>query len=135
MFLSDLRVYVVKKALPLRHLEHKVSLRKGKVMSFNFNRLTVKAQEVVQSAIEIAQNYNNQIVEPEHVLAAIVQESGNVAENVIKKTGGNFNAVKLKVVQLLETLPKVSGTGLGNQQMSQSLAKIFDVAAEEARNL
>lgn len=104
-------------------------------MSFNFNRLTVKAQEVVQSAIEIAQNYNNQIVEAEHVLAAIVQESGNVAENVIKKTGGNFNAVKLKVVQLLETLPKVSGTGLGNQQMSQSLGKVFDVAAEEARNL
>src|SRR5512139_3592410 len=103
-------------------------------MAFNFNRLTVKAQEIVQSAIEIAQNYNNQIVEPEHLLAAIVQESGNVAENVIKKTGGNFNAVKLKVVQLLEILPKVSGTGLGNQQMSQSLAKIFDVAAEEARN-
>ncbi len=104
-------------------------------MSFNFNKLTVKAQEVVQSAIEIAQNYNNQVVEPEHVLAAVVQESGNVAESVIKKTGGNYNAVKLKVVQLLEALPKVSGTGLGNQQLSQSLAKIFDTAAEEARNL
>ncbi len=101
----------------------------------NLNKLTVKAQEVVQSAIEIAQNYNNQIVEPEHILAAIVQESGNVAENVIKKTGGNFNAVKLKVVQLLETLPKVSGTGIGNQQMSQVLASLFDAAAEEARNL
>ncbi len=104
-------------------------------MSFNFNRLTVKAQEVVQSAIEIAQNYTNQIVEPEHILAAIVQESGNVAETIIKKTGGNFNTVKLKVVQLIETLPKVSGTGLGNQQMSQSLAKLFDDAAEEAKNL
>jgi ATP-dependent Clp protease ATP-binding subunit ClpB len=101
----------------------------------NFNRLTVKAQEIVQSAIEIAQNYNNQIVEPEHLLASIVQESGNVAESIIKKTGGNFNAVKIKVNQLLESLPKVSGTGLGNQQMSQSLAKVFDAAAEEARNL
>ena len=101
----------------------------------NFNRLTVKAQEIVQSAIEIAQNYNNQIVEPEHLLAAIVQESGNVAESIIKKTGGNFNAVKIKVNQLLESLPKVSGTGLGNQQMSQALAKVFDAAAEEARNL
>jgi ATP-dependent Clp protease ATP-binding subunit ClpB len=104
-------------------------------MSFNFNRLTVKAQEVVQSAIEIAQNYNNQIVEPEHLLASIVQESGNVAESIIKKTGGNFNAVKIKINQLLESLPKVSGTGLGNQQMSQALAKVFDAAAEEARNL
>lgn len=104
-------------------------------MSFNFNRLTVKAQEIVQSAIEIAQNYTNQIVEPEHLLAAIVQESGNVAESIIKKTGGNFNAVKIKVNELLETLPKVSGTGLGNQQMSNNLAKLFDTAAEEARNL
>lgn len=104
-------------------------------MSFNFNRLTVKAQEIVQSAIEIAQNYNNQMVEPEHILAAIVQESGNVAESIIKKTGGNFNAVKLKVNELLESLPKVSGTGLGNQQMSNNLAKLFDTAAEEARNL
>ena len=102
-------------------------------MPFNFNRLTVKAQEIVQTAIEIAQNYNNQIVEPEHLLAAIVQETGNVAESIIKKTGGNFSAVKIKVNQLLESLPKVSGTGLGNQQMSQNLAKLFDIAAEEAR--
>ncbi|MBK9096550.1 MAG: ATP-dependent chaperone ClpB [bacterium] len=104
-------------------------------MSFNFNRLTVKAQEIVQTAIEIAQNYNNQIVEPEHLLASIVQESGNVAESIIKKTGGNFNVVKLKINVLLEAFPKVSGTGLGNQQMSQNLAKLFDTAAEEARNL
>ena len=104
-------------------------------MAFNFNRLTVKAQEIVQNAIEIAQNYNNQIVEPEHLLAAIMQESGNVAESIIKKTGGNFNAVKLKVNELLESLPKVSGTGLGNQQMGQNLGKLFDTAAEESRNL
>ncbi|WP_337866309.1 ATP-dependent chaperone ClpB [Ignavibacterium sp.] len=104
-------------------------------MAFNFNRLTVKAQEIVQSAIEIAQNYNNQIVEPEHILAAIVQESGNIAETIIKKTGGNFNAIKIKINELLEKLPKVSGTALGNQQMSGALAKLFDTAAEEARNL
>lgn len=104
-------------------------------MAFNFNRLTVKAQEIVQSAIEIAQNYNNQIVEPEHILAAIVQESGNIAETIIKKTGGNFNAIKIKINELLEKLPKVSGTGLGNQQMSSALAKLFDNAADEAKNL
>jgi ATP-dependent Clp protease ATP-binding subunit ClpB len=104
-------------------------------MAFNFNRLTVKAQEIVQSAIEIAQNYNNQILEPEHILAAIVQESGNIAETIIKKTGGNFNAIKIKINELLEKLPKVSGTGLGNQQMSGALAKLFDNAADEAKNL
>lgn len=109
--------------------------KENETMSFNFNRLTVKAQEIIQSAIEIAQNYNNQIVEPEHILAAIVQESGNIAETIIKKTGGNLNAIKIKVNQLLESLPKVSGTSLGNQQMSNNLAKFFDYAAEEAKIL
>jgi len=75
-------------------------------MSFNFNRLTVKAQEIVQTAIEIAQNYNNQIVEPEHLLASIVQENGNVAESIIKKTGGNFSAVKIKVISCLSLYQK-----------------------------
>jgi len=54
-------------------------------MNFNLNKLTVKAQEVVQTAIEIAQNYNNQIIEPEHLLAAIIQESGNIADTILKK--------------------------------------------------
>lgn len=104
-------------------------------MAFNFSKFTVKAQEVVQASIEIAQNYNNQILEPEHLLAAVIQEKGNVAESIIKKTGGNLNNVKIKINDLIEKLPKVSGAGIGNQQMSNNVAKLFDAAAEEARNL
>src|SRR3972149_11961200 len=104
------------------------------IMAFNFNKLTVKAQEIVQTAIEIAQNYTNQILEPEHLLAAIIQEKGNIADTIMQKTGGNVSAVKLKVNELLEKLPKVSGAGVGNQQMSNQIAKLFDSAAEEARN-
>ena len=104
-------------------------------MPFNFNKLTVKAQEIVQTALEIAQNYNNQILEPEHFLAALIQEKGNIADTIMQKTGGNVNSVKLKVNDLLEKLPKVSGAGIGNQQMSNNTAKLFDNAAEEAKNL
>ena len=104
-------------------------------MNFNLKKLTVKAQEVVQTAIEIAQNYNNQIIEPEHLLAALIQESGNIADTILRKTGGNVDAIKIKVTGLLESLPKVTGTGVGNQQMSQTLAKLFDNASEEAKNL
>ena len=104
-------------------------------MAFNFSRLTVKAQEAVQSALEIAQNYNNQIVEPEHLLAALIQENGNIADTIIQKTGGNVSRLKVKINEMLETLPKVSGSGVGNQQMSTVTAKLFDVAAEESRNL
>ena len=104
-------------------------------MNFNLNKLTVNAQEVVQNAIEIAQNYNNQILEPEHLMAALIQEGGNIADSILRKTGGNVDAIKIKTTNLLESLPKVSGAGVGNQQMSQNLARLFDEAAEEARNL
>ena len=104
-------------------------------MAFNFSRLTVKAQEIVQNALEITQSYNNQILEPEHILAALIQESGNIADTILQKTGGNVNRLKLKANELLQHLPKVSGTGISNQQMSTSTAKLFDVASEEAKNL
>jgi ATP-dependent Clp protease ATP-binding subunit ClpB len=104
-------------------------------MAFNFNKLTVKAQEAFQSAIEIAQNYGNQVIEPEHLLASLIQESGGLADTIMKKTGGNANAIKLKVNESMESLPKVSGAGVGNQQMSQNTAKLFDTAADEAKKL
>ena len=104
-------------------------------MAFNFNKLTVKAQEILQTALEIGQNYNNQVIEPEHILASLVQESGNIADTIIQKTGGNLNRLKLKVNELLESLPKVSGAGIGSQAMSSETAKLFDAAAVEARNL
>jgi ATP-dependent Clp protease ATP-binding subunit ClpB len=104
-------------------------------MAFNFNKFTVKAQETLQNAIEIAQNYNNQIIEPEHLLAALIQEAGNIADTILQKTGGNLNPVKIKINHLMESLPKISGAGLGNQQMSNHMLKLLDDSAEEAKNL
>jgi ATP-dependent Clp protease ATP-binding subunit ClpB len=104
-------------------------------MAFNFNKLTVKAQEAFQSAIEIAQNYGNQVIEPEHLLASLIPESGGLADTILKKTGGNTNTIKVKINESLESLPKVSGAGVGNQQMSQNTAKLLDTAADEAKKL
>ena len=104
-------------------------------MSFNFNKLTVKAQETIQNAIEIAQNYNNQIIEPEHLLAAMLQDSSNVAVSIIQKSGANLNQLKIKVGELLEKLPKVIGSGIGNQSLSQNSARLLDISADEAKAL
>lgn len=104
-------------------------------MAFNFNKFTVKAQETVQEAVEIAQNYNNQIVEPEHLLAALLQDSNGVAVTTIQKAGGNLNQMKIKVGELLERLPKVIGAGIGSQQLSMNTAKVFDQSVEEAKAL
>jgi ATP-dependent Clp protease ATP-binding subunit ClpB len=105
-------------------------------MSFNQNKFTIKAQEAIQNALEIAQNYGNQILEPEHILASLVEEKGGITDVIIQKTGANSDRIKIKTLELLERLPKVTGaSGLGNQQMSQHLGKAFDVATEEAKNL
>ena len=104
-------------------------------MAFNPNKFTVKAQESIQNAIEIAQNYNNQIVEPEHIFAAMLQDSSNVAVSIIQKSGGNINQLKIKLGELLEKLPKVTGSGIGNQQLSINTSKLFDNSAEEAKAL
>ncbi|MEW5843881.1 MAG: ATP-dependent chaperone ClpB [Bacteroidota bacterium] len=104
-------------------------------MAFNPNKFTVKAQESIQNAIEIAQNYNNQIVEPEHIFAAMLQDSSNVAVSIIQKSGGNINQMKIKIGELLEKLPKVTGSGIGNQQLSINTSKLFDNSAEEAKAL
>ncbi|HOI29016.1 MAG TPA: ATP-dependent chaperone ClpB [Melioribacteraceae bacterium] len=104
-------------------------------MAYNFNKFTVKAQDTIQNGIEIAQNYNNQIVEPEHLLAALLQDQQNVAHSIIQKAGGNINQMRIKTGELLEKLPKVTGSGTGNQQLSMNTARIFDNSAEEARKL
>jgi len=104
-------------------------------MVFNQNKFTIKAQEAIQNALEIAQNYNNQILEPEHILAALIQEKDNIAEIIIQKTGGNIGRLKLRVNDMLEHLPKVTGSSVGAPQMSTATAAIFDKSSDEANSL
>lgn len=104
-------------------------------MSFNFNKFTVKAQEAIQQAIEIAQSYSNQLIEPIHILAAIIQESGGVADSLLKKIGANTDRIKIKINEYIERLPKVSGAGLGNQQLSKESLTLLENALKEAGNL
>ena len=104
-------------------------------MAFNINKLTVKAQETIQMAVDIAQNYNNQMIEPEHIFAALIQDSGGTGVAIINKVGGNIRQIQLKTNELLEKLPKITGSSIGNQQLSNYSIKMLDDASIEARNL
>ena len=101
----------------------------------NLNKFTVKAQELVQKAIEIAESYSHQSLEPGHLLAALVEEKGSVAEEIVRKAGGNPDHIRLKAAEALERLPKVSGAALGEQRMSRPLSKVFDAALKEAKTM
>jgi ATP-dependent Clp protease ATP-binding subunit ClpB len=101
----------------------------------NFNKFTIKSQEAVQNAHEIASSYGNQLIEPEHLLAALVQDPEGTVVPILQKAGANVNFIKIKLNELIERLPKVSGAGLGNQGLSQSLGRVFENAQKQAQDL
>ncbi|OLD77946.1 MAG: ATP-dependent chaperone ClpB, partial [Ignavibacteria bacterium 13_1_40CM_2_61_4] len=83
----------------------------------------------------MAASYGNQSIEPEHLLAALVQDSEGVVVPILQKTGANLDYIKIKINEAIEKLPKVSGAGVGNQHLGQSVVKLFDTALKEAQGL
>jgi ATP-dependent Clp protease ATP-binding subunit ClpB len=101
----------------------------------NFQKFTIKSQEAVQAAQEIAANYGNQAIGPEHLLAALVQDSEGVVVPVLRKIGANPDFIRLKIPGLLGKLPKVSGAAASNIYVGADLAGVFDAAVKEASAL
>ncbi|MBI1803832.1 MAG: ATP-dependent chaperone ClpB [Ignavibacteriae bacterium] len=101
----------------------------------NFQKFTIKSQEAVQNAQEIAASYSNQSIEPEHLLAALVQDSDGIVVPILQKIGANADYIKIKINELIERLPKVTGAGVGNQHIGPALVQLFDAAFKETQAL
>ncbi len=101
----------------------------------NFQKFTIKSQEAVQNAQEIAASYSNQSIEPEHLFASLIQDAEGIIVPIFQKIGANVNYLKIKISEVIEKLPKVSGAGVGNQFIGQNLSSVFDIALEESRLL
>lgn len=101
----------------------------------NFQKFTLKSQESIRTAQEIASSYSNQSLEPIHLLAAITQDSEGIGNEIINKISGELNKLKIKINAAIEKLPKVSGVASTNLYMSNSLGQVFDQSLKEASNL
>ena len=101
----------------------------------NFGKFTIKSQESVQNAQEIAASYGNQVLEPEHMLAALIQDSEGIVLPILQKLGANVSYLKIKINEVVEGLPKMQGGGPGGQHISPSLAQLFETAQKEASQL
>ncbi|MCP9756288.1 ATP-dependent chaperone ClpB [Lacihabitans sp. CCS-44] len=78
----------------------------------NFNQYTIKSQELIQQAAQIAQGFSQQAVETGHLLKAILEEEPNTSSFLLKKYGRSPEDFLKKLDPLVEAYPKVSG---GNQ--------------------
>lgn len=94
----------------------------------NLEKYTQKAQTILQSAQTLALASGHQKLLPRHLLAAMFDDSDNLAQKIILAAGGNFNLAKAEITALLDKLPKVEGSGAGNLTMSPELARVFVLA-------
>jgi ATP-dependent Clp protease ATP-binding subunit ClpB len=97
-----------------------------------FDRFTIRGQEAVQEAISLAEKGQNQQVEPEHILAVMLEQKEGVVRPILGKIGANATPILGEVQAAIEKFPKVSG---GQQYFSSRTNTIFQAAQKEAERM
>lgn len=102
-----------------------------------FNRFTIKAQEALQSAQEIAVNKNQGELKPLHLFYALVIQEGGVVPMILSRLGVNLNSLANFLEAEINRLPKlfVINANVGQLYLSQDLIKVLERAAKEAAEL
>ncbi|MEX0607794.1 MAG: ATP-dependent chaperone ClpB [Balneolaceae bacterium] len=101
----------------------------------NLNKFTLKAQEAIQKALELAQSANNQAVEPTHILKAFMSDKESIVNTLLNKLGANTATIETSVDTLLGKFPKVQGASVSGQYLSNATKELFDVAQKESSQL
>ena len=97
-----------------------------------FDKLTIKAQEAVARAQELAQQRNNPELLPLHLLQALLEEKEGVVNPLLQKLGANIGQISQAVEQQLDRLPAATGTHLG---VNRATNDVFTTAQKEADRL
>ena len=97
----------------------------------NINTLTIKAQEALQNAFNLASSRNNQAVEPFHILGAVIADDDSVASYLLTRVGVNIKALRQGVDEAIGRLPQVSG---GDQYFAPESSKVIQRAVDFTKN-
>jgi ATP-dependent Clp protease ATP-binding subunit ClpB len=97
-----------------------------------FEKMTVKAQEALQSAQEVAAAHENQQIEPVHLLAALVAQADGVVSPLLARLGIRSEQLSQEMEREMARLPKVSG--FAQQNMSRAMNDVLERAFQEAEN-
>ncbi len=100
----------------------------------NFNHYTLKAQEAIQQAAEVAKTHKQQAIEPGHLLQSLLRVEDSVIPFMLKKLGVNVPFLEQKIEEILATYPKVTGA-TGGQYLSSDMHQIVEAANQEAGKL
>src|ERR1700719_3817836 len=99
-------------------------------MAIRWDKFTVKAQEAVQRATELASEHGNTELLPIHLLAALLEDKEGIVPPVLEKIGIGPQTVLAEVYRELEKLPKVSGQA-SQATLSNEVNKLVEQALKE----
>ena len=95
----------------------------------NFNKLTIKAQEAIQEAVNQAKAKGQQVIEPVHIMGGVLKSDEQIISFLLQKTGANKKKVETEIEAAIRTLPKVSG---GEPYLSRESNQVLTKAEEIA---
>jgi len=98
----------------------------------NFNNYTIKSQEAIQQAQQLAQSLGHQQIENEHLLKALFEVDENVLPFILKKLNVNITLLQQMLDKQLESFPKVSG---GDIMLSREAGKTVNEASIIAKKM
>ena len=103
----------------------------------DMNRMTIKVQEALQTASGMAMRRNHQGIEVEHLLLALLEQEGGLAQAIIEQSGCSVASVRNAAEQALQKLPQVqvSGAGPGQVHIAPRVGKLLAQAENEMRGL
>jgi ATP-dependent Clp protease ATP-binding subunit ClpB len=100
----------------------------------NLNQYTEKAQEALLSAQSVAQEHGNQLIDPEHLLYALLTQDGGIVPPIITACGANVQRITDLVERDINAKPKVSGS-VGDVKLSREVSAMTDKAEADARQM
>src|SRR3954447_14697208 len=103
----------------------------GVFMAIRWDKFTVKAQEAVQRASELASEHGNPEVLPLHLLASLLEDKEGIVPPVLEKIGIGPQSILSEIYRQMERLPKISGAA-AQPTLSQAANQLLDRAFKEA---
>lgn len=96
-----------------------------------FDKLTIKAQEAFGEAQNIASTADNQLIEPAHLLKALITQKDGIVTPILEKMGVQHKTILTEVNAAIDSLPKMTAAG-GGSYISQELREVIDQAFKAA---
>ena len=97
------------------------------------DKLTAAFQKAIADAQSLAVGRDHQVIEPVHLMAALLEQEGGTVRGLLTKAGANMNLLRSQLGEALDRLPTVEGTH-GDVHLSNELSKLLNVTDKLAQD-